>query len=113
MLANPIFEAGVVNTAFIDENPSLLKIEGAKWNFASPVQSDQKNVFRVEQLTRYMANLAVNGHPKSLGANPDTLDMAKPAQPITMPPPSAAADHPAWKSEGWRSTLLKDGPAAG
>ena len=31
VLTHPKFEAGVVTTSFIDENPDLLKISGATW----------------------------------------------------------------------------------
>jgi len=111
VLSHPVFELGAVTTSFIDENPDLLKITGARWNFASPDQASQAEVFRVERLMRYLANLAVNGHPQELGANPETANKVQPIPaikfPAASPPPPPGAN---WKAEGWRSTLLKDGP---
>merc|ERR1719393_546093 len=73
VLTHPTFEAGVVTTSFIDENPKLLAISSSTWKFASESQADQLKVGKVEKLTRYLANLAVNGHPQSLGAAPTKL----------------------------------------
>ena len=39
VLTHPVFEKGVVTTAFIDENPSLTAISDSTWNFASSQQS--------------------------------------------------------------------------
>ena len=69
VLTHPQFEAGVVTTAFIDENPQLKKVSESAWDFASDEQSDQRKVGAKERLIRYLANLAVNGHPPELGAD--------------------------------------------
>ena len=73
-----------------------------------------KRVGFVEKLMRYLANLAVNGHPAALGADPTTLhkissDVFTPTAPKTAPATAApySADFP---KGGWRSVLLKEGP---
>lgn len=42
------FEAGVVTTSFIDENPSLLAISTSTWNFASKNQQSMTQARRLE-----------------------------------------------------------------
>ncbi len=101
VLTHPEFEGGVVTTSFIDENPQLLQISGSTWDFASPEQADQSKVGRVEKLMRYLAHLAVNGHPESLGANPASLGQGKPVKAPEVKPQ---------KKEGMRKILLADGP---
>ena len=103
-----------VTTAFIDENPDLLSISTSRWNFADRSQVDMKRVGFVEKLMRYLANLAVNGHPAALGADPTTLhkissDVFTPTAPKTAPATADpySADFP---KGGWRSVLLKEGP---
>jgi len=110
VLSHPVFEAGVVTTSFIDENPELLKITGATWNFKSGEQSDQKNVFQVERLMRYLANVAVNGHPTELGADATKLEGIKPIPAIKPIVADAAPAGKNWKGDGWRKVLLESGP---
>jgi len=111
VLTHPQFEAGVVTTSFIDENPSLLAISASTWNFASKGQSSMTEVGKVEKLMRYLGNLAVNGHPDDLGANPETL--SKPANPVPEPVgPSEAQGRSKPTPSGWRDILLAEGPAA-
>jgi len=105
VLTHPEFEAGVVTTAFIDEHPELLKVTGRKWDFASPEQAEQSNVFLVEKLMRYLANLAVNGHPPELGASPAFVGRGK-----NVPPPKIVL--PETPPDGWRTLLVNDGPEA-
>ena len=50
VLTHPQFEAGVVTTSFIDENPSLLAISQSTWSFASKQQSSMQEVGKVERL---------------------------------------------------------------
>jgi len=119
-LTHPQFERGEVTTAFIDENPGLLAISSSNWAFASADQTDMKKVNAVEKLLRYLANLAVNGHPAALGADPAALpkisaDVLTPTAP--EPAAAAAAAAPAAASKiidtsepGWRSVLLEKGP---
>lgn len=102
VLTHPEFEGGVVTTSFIDENPQLLAISGSTWDFASPEQADQSKVTRVEKLMRYLANLAVNGHPESLGASPASLGQGKPVKAPEVTERKA--------EKGLRSVLLRDGP---
>jgi len=105
-LTHPQFESGMVTTAFIDENPGLLAIRSSTWNFADSSQADMKRVGAVEKLMRYLANLAVNGHPVALGADPTTLHKisADVLAPVASTPKPAAG--------GWRKVLLEEGPAA-
>jgi pyruvate carboxylase len=110
VLSHPVFEAGVVTTSFIDENPELLKITGATWDFKSGEQSDQKNVFQVERLMRYLANVAVNGHPAELGADASKLDGIKTIPAIKPVVADAAPAGKNWKGDGWRKILLESGP---
>ena len=111
VLTHPTFEAGIVTTSFIDENPKLLEISSSTWNFASENQRDQLKVGRVEKLVRYMANLAVNGHPVELGADPLKIDLVPP-KPVKAPAASPNAPPKTVKSSapegGWK--LLDEGP---
>jgi len=114
VLTHPTFEAGVVTTSFIDENPKLLAISSSTWKFASESQADQLKVGKVEKLTRYLANLAVNGHPQSLGADPTKLGAISggvaPPKPPAQSTAAAAAQAVGAPEGGWRSVLLADGP---
>jgi len=106
VLTHPEFETGVVTTAFIDENPGLKKVSESAWDFASEEQSDQRKVGAKERLIRYLANLAVNGHPPELGADPTkiksghTVDMTKK---LILP-------EGATSTGGMRQILLEQGP---
>jgi len=73
VLTHPEFEAGTVTTSFLDDHPELKKVSSSSWNFASESQADQRKVGRLERNLRYLANLAVNGHPKELGADSSKL----------------------------------------
>ena len=48
--------------------PWLLSILKSTWQVAN-YQSDQDKVYRVERNLRYLAKVAVNGHPETLGAD--------------------------------------------
>eukprot|EP00986_Skeletonema_menzelii_P012247 scaffold6677_cov155-Skeletonema_menzelii.AAC.16 len=106
VLTHPEFETGVVTTAFIDENPQLKKVSESAWDFASEEQSDQRKVGAKERLIRYLANLAVNGHPPELGADPTKItsdhgvDMTKK---LILP-------EGATSTGGMRKILLEQGP---
>lgn len=106
VLTHPEFETGVVTTAFIDENPELKKVSESAWDFASEEQSDQRKVGAKERLIRYLANLAVNGHPVELGADPTkivaehSVDMTKK---LILP-------EGATSTGGMRKILLEQGP---
>lgn len=106
VLTHPEFETGVVTTAFIDENPELKKISESAWDFANEEQSDQRKVGAKERLIRYLANLAVNGHPVELGADPTkikaehSIDMTKK---LILPEGATGTG-------GMRKILLEQGP---
>ena len=107
VLTHPEFEAGVVTTSFIDNNPGLLAISSSTWNFASQGQSSMKTVGRVEKMLRYLANLAVNGHPDELGANPATVGTPG-AVLAEVPLPTVSSSMEG--RTGWRDVLLAEGP---
>jgi len=70
VLTHPEFASGIVTTSFIDDHPELKQTSTSAWDFANEAQTNTKNVYRLENYMRYLANLAVNGHPKELGADP-------------------------------------------
>jgi len=108
VLTHPEFETGVVTTSFIDNNPSLLAISTSSWNFASKSQQSMSQVGKVEKLIRYLGNLAVNGHPAELGADPTKLKSAPPVPDPVVP--SEAKGWPKPQLKGWRDVLLAEGP---
>jgi pyruvate carboxylase len=114
VLTHPEFESGIVTTAFIDENPQLKKVSESTWDFASDEQSDQRKVGAKERLIRYLANLAVNGHPTELGADPAKITKGHDKslrKTLTIPRVSAAASAAnGSKSDGMRKILLEKGP---
>lgn len=81
------------------------------WDFASAEQADPRKLYRSERLIRYLANLAVNGQPSELGADPDKLAAAsvtnKIAEPKVDPVVRAAMLS---ETPGWRKVLLEQGP---
>ena len=108
VLTHPEFETGIVTTSFIDDHPELKQVTGTQWKFASDGQKDMKSVLKVEKLVRYLANLAVNGHPPELGADPvkikpgatDSTKFLLPKDPEIIKPEG-----------GMRKILLEEGPA--
>lgn len=109
VLSHPEFAQGMVTTGFIDENPGLKRTSQSMWNFANDEQSDPRKLYQKEKMLRYLANLAVNGQPPELGADPLKLQAASAmgATPSITAPAGMAAPGP-----GWRSLLVKEGPAA-
>eukprot|EP00629_Pelagomonadales_sp_RCC1024_P016929 CAMPEP_0119275342 /NCGR_PEP_ID=MMETSP1329-20130426/13608_1 /TAXON_ID=114041 /ORGANISM="Genus nov. species nov., Strain RCC1024" /LENGTH=1210 /DNA_ID=CAMNT_0007275719 /DNA_START=109 /DNA_END=3738 /DNA_ORIENTATION=+ len=105
VLEHPDFVAGDVTTSFIGDNPLLLDISKSQWATAHH-QSTQDKVFRVERNLRYMANLAVNGPPSTLGADPAKLDKVRTTP---VPPPDVAVREQPGR---WRRLLLDEGPEA-
>ena len=108
VLQHPVFETGIVTTSFIDENPDLKKTSTSTWDFASEEQADPKKLFATERLVRYMANLAVNGHPTELGA--DESKIQKSTRSVMKPKWPTLAEA-ASKTKGMRHILLEQGPA--
>jgi len=109
VLSHPEFESGIVTTSFIDDHPELKKISESTWNFASSMQADQSKVGTMERNLRYLANLAVNGHPPELGADPSKILTGKPNVDPTkniLPHREPAA------SGGTRKILVEEGPEA-
>jgi len=115
VLTHPAFETGIVTTAFIDENPELKKISESAWNFANSEQKDQRSVQANELLIRYLANLAVNGHPAELGADPTKIqhghdDTTKISVKRPKGTTAAKAAATAGTGGGMRKILLAEGP---
>jgi len=106
VLTHPEFESGIVTTAFIDENPDLKKTSASKWSFANEEQSDSRSIYSSEKLIRYLANLAVNGHPPELGADATKLGGKIPIAPLPIPPTSST------DKINMRSILVDQGPKA-
>lgn len=111
MLTHPEFESGIVTTAFIDENPQLKKVSESTWDFASDEQSDQRKVGAKERLIRYLANLAVNGHPAELGADPTKITKGHSTNiRKTLAIPSVSVEAASKSNGGMRKILLEKGP---
>ena len=113
VLSHPDFESGSVTTSFIDENPDLKRTSQSMWNFANAEQSDPRKLFAREKLLRYLANLAVNGQPPELGADPKKIQEASATRvlpSLVIPGIDDVGANSARK--GWRHLLVNDGPAA-
>ena len=108
VLTHPEFETGIVATSFIDDHPELKKVSQSAWNFASEGQATQKKIGRVEKSLRYLANLAVNGHPPELGADPSKLTYDHTDMTKSILPPKSRIEIP---STSMRKILLEQGPA--
>jgi pyruvate carboxylase len=114
VLSHPDFETGIVTTSFIDENPQLKMTSTSMWDFANKEQSDPKKLYKKEKMIRYLANIAVNGQPAELGADPKKLGEASATRavpPLTVPRSLEAATSATATQRGWRHVLLEDGPA--
>ena len=105
VLTHPEFETGIVTTSFIDEHPELKQISSSEWNFASSGQASQKNVGTTERSLRYLANLAINGHPSELGADPKKMSGNHNDSTKNILPEIEIPD------AGMRQILLEQGPA--
>ena len=110
VLSHPEFESGIVTTSFIDENPQLKQTSLSVWDFASEEQSDPRKTFATERLIRYLANLAVNGQPPELGADPTKI--AKASATSTIPSPKVTSELLETAKPGWRHLLVTQGPEA-
>lgn len=106
VLTHPTFEGGIVTTAFIDDHPELKQTSTSKWEFANAEQADPKRIYRLENTMRYLANLAVNGHPAELGADATKIKpgASKSSIPPLPSPPTKSRD------TSMREILLTKGP---
>lgn len=112
VLTHPEFQTGIVTTSFIDQHPELKKVSSSRWRFASAEQSDEDQVFRMEKYLRYLANLAVNGHPKELGADPTKIKAGVNKASIPSLPSPPPVKTPAGRETSMRDILVKQGPKA-
>eukprot|EP00529_Nitzschia_sp_RCC80_P007886 CAMPEP_0113468682 /NCGR_PEP_ID=MMETSP0014_2-20120614/15488_1 /TAXON_ID=2857 /ORGANISM="Nitzschia sp." /LENGTH=1244 /DNA_ID=CAMNT_0000361093 /DNA_START=144 /DNA_END=3878 /DNA_ORIENTATION=- /assembly_acc=CAM_ASM_000159 len=110
-LQHPDFIDGGATTAFIDEHPELKQTSASYWTFANEYQADPRKLGQSDRILRYLANLAVNGHPPELGADQSKLatHIRKSVPSPKIPPRSPDAPKLANKS-GWRHVLLAEGP---
>ena len=76
------------------------------WDYANEDQSDPQKLYETERLLRYIANLAVNGHPAELGADP--AKMKDSCETIVRPPVFPAEKRRV--GGGMRQILLNEGP---
>eukprot|EP00535_Pseudo-nitzschia_heimii_P006921 CAMPEP_0197189256 /NCGR_PEP_ID=MMETSP1423-20130617/19451_1 /TAXON_ID=476441 /ORGANISM="Pseudo-nitzschia heimii, Strain UNC1101" /LENGTH=1220 /DNA_ID=CAMNT_0042641315 /DNA_START=181 /DNA_END=3843 /DNA_ORIENTATION=+ len=99
------FKNGELTTAFIDEHPELKQTSTSYWNFANEFQADPLKMGSSERRLRYLANLAVNGHPTELG-----VDATKIASGITSSIDSPLIPPSTVKKNSLRKILLSEGP---
>ena len=99
------FKNGELTTAFIDEHPELKQTSTSYWNFANEYQADPLKLGSSERRLRYLANLAVNGHPSELG-----VDASKLATGITSTIASPLIPPSTVKKNSLRKILLNEGP---
>mmetsp|Transcript_50221 Transcript_50221/g.56892 ORF Transcript_50221/g.56892 Transcript_50221/m.56892 type:complete len:1236 (+) Transcript_50221:68-3775(+) len=104
-LEHPDFKDGKLTTAFIDEHPKLKQTSASYWKFANEFQADPRRLGGSERRLRYLANLAVNGHPPELG-----VDVNKMGSGITSPIPIPLIPPSTKKKTSLRSILLNEGP---
>jgi pyruvate carboxylase len=83
-------------------------ISGSKWDFANKEQADPKRTFSTDRYLRYLANLAINGHPAELGADPTKMKAG--VQRISTPKLPIRKASAAKK--GMRHILVEQGPVA-
>ena len=114
VLSHPDFVSGQITTSFIDENPSLKRTSQSMWNFANAEQSDPRKLFAKEKMLRYLANLAVNGQPPELGADPKKVMEASATRklPKLISTSTLVNNHGEKSAKGWRHLLLEQGPEA-
>jgi pyruvate carboxylase len=101
------FKNGQLTTAFIDEHPELKQTSTSYWNFANEFQADPLKLGESERRLRYLANLAVNGHPSELG-----VDASKLATGIRSSIPSPVIPPSSVEKNSLRKILLNSGPEA-
>ena len=119
---HPDFQKGSFNLNFIEDNPGLLE---KNFTTASIIASDSEvetcgqKYDKLEGYLKYIANLSVNGHPSSLGADPN---LVKSVNNHDVPAPStdeikAILAKKKMNGEGldaphWRKILRQHGPEA-
>ncbi|KAG8463392.1 hypothetical protein KFE25_004903 [Diacronema lutheri] len=107
MMTDELFISGNVDTSYIEQRgPSLLeraKLGGPAETSGTAIKaSDQTDL-----IAKYLAHVAVNGQPKSLGAHPGVRASVRAVPPPKLPDMLRAESAPA----GWRQVLLREGPA--
>ena len=120
VLAHPDFIRGSFDLNFIEKNPSLLDTTPVPHDPKNPQsykQSHQK-LDDLEGYLKYISNLAVNGHPPILGADPAVLDLVS-AEDVPAPDIDAirdilspVADAESMSSPKFRHILRQEGATA-
>jgi len=106
-LEHPDFKNAKLTTAFIDEHPELKQTSTSYWKFANEFQADPRKLGNSQRRLRYLANLAVNGHPPELGADANKLGSG-----ITKTVPIPVIPSSTKEKKSMRSILLNEGPEA-
>mmetsp|Transcript_10221 Transcript_10221/g.30178 ORF Transcript_10221/g.30178 Transcript_10221/m.30178 type:complete len:1260 (+) Transcript_10221:30-3809(+) len=107
VMSDEVFVAGGVDTSYIEVRGPLL-LERAR--VGGPAEASGTAVRapnQVDLLANYMATIAVNGQPKSLGATPGVPSGVKKVKPPVV---GEAPAGPEAAPNGWREVLLREGP---
>mmetsp|Transcript_8219 Transcript_8219/g.17509 ORF Transcript_8219/g.17509 Transcript_8219/m.17509 type:complete len:1267 (-) Transcript_8219:28-3828(-) len=113
VLDHPDFIKGTFDLNFIQNNPELLdNLPGTPTAVERTTEGQKYD--HLEGYLKYIANLAVNGHPKSLGADPA---IAKTMRNQDVPAPSAEAieailEKKNTKPNNFKKILREQGPKA-
>lgn len=121
VLDHPDFISGEFDLNFIENNPQLLNIQSVPHYSNEPFEDlHHQKLDGLEGVLKYIAHLAVNGHPKSLGADPtllDSIDNKDVAEP-DVEAIRSILDRKAKESTDelsapkWRKILREEGPEA-
>jgi len=109
VLTHPTFRTGIITTSFIDDHPELKLTSSSNWEFAAHGQRNPNNIGRTERNLRYISNLAINGHPVELGADPSKISKDHTDYTGHILPPKSEIKRPA---TSMRKILLEKGPEA-
>lgn len=124
VMDHPDFLRGSFDLNFIQDNPELL--DNLPGTVSAPHVAEQGTLGQkydnIEGYLKYIANLAVNGHPKSLGADPnlvrsiDNRDIPGPSaeevRSILEKKKDNVNRNKVHKPVHWRNTLREKGPQA-
>ncbi|KAL7550341.1 hypothetical protein ACHAWF_013578 [Thalassiosira exigua] len=117
VMDHPDFIKGSFDLNFIQDNPELL--ENLPGTLSAPHVEDQgtpgQKYDNIEGYLRYLANVAVNGHPTSLGADPAlvrTIDNRDIPAPTADEVRSVMQKEDKKEAPHWRKILREQGPEA-
>jgi len=115
VMDHPDFERGSFDLNFIDDNPELLEdLPSSSLLGSQEVGTLGQKYDSIEGMLKYIANIAVNGHPKSLGAD---VALVCTIDSHDVPSPSAdevrsilKANNNGTTTPHWRKILREQGP---